>query len=166
MPAENGGSAQTNGAANNAQLTITGGLSMNGYVETAEEEPQSEYDAALKNLVNIDRIDEPVDKVMTLEMKKQLEEEERQKNKGRSKPLPPAAHGMVGSQASLQQIQVVKPQKAPPKEEVMKPPPQLFHPNAAMAGALVVHGQGPPPLQQPQGFGAGYRMHHGQQYRS
>ena len=42
---------------------------------------------------------------------------------------------------------------------VMKPPPHMFHQDAAMAGALVVRGAGPPPLQ-PQGFG----IVHGQGY--
>ncbi len=41
----------------------------------------------------------------------------------------------------------------------MKPPPHMFHQDAAMAGALVIRGAGPPPLQ-PQGFG----IVHGQGY--
>lgn len=47
----------------------------------------------------------------------------------------------------------------PDPSKVMKAPPGVFHQDAAMAGALVVHGQGPPPLQ-PQGFG----VVHGQGY--
>lgn len=39
----------------------------------------------------------------------------------------------------------------------MKPPPQLFSPGAVNAGALVVHGQGPPPIQT--GFGVGAQMY-------
>jgi hypothetical protein len=49
----------------------------------------------------------------------------------------------------------------------MKPPPQLFSPDAVNAGALVVHGQGPPPLHQQQsvgGFGIPYQMKQQQQY--
>ena len=41
------------------------------------------------------------------------------------------------------------------------PPPGVFSPGAAAAGALVVHGQGPPPLHQPQGFGLGAQMPNG-----
>ena len=51
---------------------------------------------------------------------------------------------------TLGEIAKVKP---PTKmEPVMKPPPGLFQGDAAAAGMLVVHGQGPPPLQ-PRGFG-------------
>jgi len=131
-------------------------LSMNGLAQE-EEKPKNEFDAALAKLVNIDHIDEPAEQQLKLTMKKQ-EEEKNMKNKNKSKPKPPVAHQMVGSGATLEQIKQVKPE-APPKEDIMKPPPQLFHPNAAMAGALVVHGQGPPPLQ-PQGFG----VVHGQGY--
>lgn len=152
------GGAQINGSGNKLKLSMNDGLTMNGYVETAEEEePMNDFDKALKKLVNIDRIDEPVDKVLTLDQKKKLQEEEMRRNKGKSKPLPPAAHGMVGAQASLQQISTVKPAK-PVKnpEEIMRPPQYAHHPNAAMAGALVVHGQGPPPLE-PRGFGIVHR---------
>jgi hypothetical protein len=124
-------------------------MSMNALVST-EEEPLNPFDAALKKLVNFDHIDEPAEEQLKLTMK-QKEEETSKKSKNKSKPLPPAAQNMVGSSASLSQIQQVKPQSTP-KKEVMKPPPQLFHADAHMAGALVVHGQGPPPLQ-PQGFG-------------
>lgn len=41
----------------------------------------------------------------------------------------------------------------------MKAAPGAFHQDAQYAGALVVHGQGPPPLR-PQGFG----VVHGQGY--
>ena len=41
------------------------------------------------------------------------------------------------------------------------PPPGVFQPGAAQAGALVVHGQGPPPLQQPMGFGVGAHLPNG-----
>jgi len=36
----------------------------------------------------------------------------------------------------------------------MRNPPTAFHPDAVHAGALVVHGQGPPPIQR--GFGVGF----------
>ena len=41
------------------------------------------------------------------------------------------------------------------------PPPNAFQPAAVHAGALVVHGQGPPPLQQPMGFGVGAQLPNG-----
>jgi hypothetical protein len=120
-----------------------------------EEEPKNPFDAALKKLVNIDHIDEPAEEKLKLTMKKQ-EEEKAKKNKNKSVPKPPAITQMVGTGATLEQIKSVKPADTQPKEGIMKPPPQmLFRPNAAMAGALVVHGQGAPPLQ-PQGFGVGY----------
>ena len=40
------------------------------------------------------------------------------------------------------------------------PPPGVFHAGAAAAGALVVHGQGPPPLTT-QGFGVGASLPNG-----
>ena len=70
--------------------------------------------------------------------------------------------GQVGSQATLAQISTVKAPTAK-RQDIMNAPPTMFHPDAAQAGMLVVHGQhpqqnggGPPPLQQ-QGFGVGYR---------
>ena len=45
-------------------------------------------------------------------------------------------------------------------EGIMKAPPQLFHPDAVNAGALVVHGQGPPPIQRGFGVGFGAPPHH------
>ena len=45
---------------------------------------------------------------------------------------------------------------------VMKaPPPGVFTPGGAHGGALVVHGQGPPPLQQARGFGVGAQLPNG-----
>lgn len=45
---------------------------------------------------------------------------------------------------------------------VMKaPPPGLFQQGVAGSGALVVHGQGPPPLHQPMGFGVGASLPNG-----
>ncbi len=37
----------------------------------------------------------------------------------------------------------------------MRAPPQLFHADAVNAGALVIHGQGPPPIQRDYGVGYG-----------
>jgi hypothetical protein len=138
---------------------------MNGLAET-EEKPLDPYEAALKKLVNVDHIDEPAEEVLKLTMKKK-EEADYKKTLGKSKPKPPVASKMVGSQATLSQIKSVKPASEAPKEGIMKAPPQLWHPDANMAGALVVHGTHPPPLQQPgfvgTGFGAGYNPYAYQQ---
>jgi hypothetical protein len=125
---------------------------MNGLALT-EKEPENEFEAALKKLVNIDHIDEPAEEQIKLSLKR---EEEKKKGKPKSVPKPPAAQNLVGSGATLEQIKQVKPETGP-KEGVMKLPP--WHPDAAMAGALVVHGADPPPLNEPPpfvGFGVGY----------
>ena len=138
-------------------------LTMNGLALTQEpEENLTDIEKAMRKLVNVDHIDEPAEEQVKLTMKKE-EEILSQKNKGKSKPLPPAAHKMVGSGATLGQISEVK-AKAAPKEGIMNVPPQPWHPEAAAAGMLVVHGlqnsgAGPPPLQ-PRGFG----VVHGQPY--
>lgn len=133
-------------------------LSMNGLIEAEEDDSNlSELEKAMRNLVNVDRIDEPAEQKMKLTMKRQ-EEEKNKKKKNKSEPLPPAAHRMVGSHATLGQIGSVKPKKEI-KEGIMSTPP--WDPAAAQAGMLVVHGQpnqGPPPLA-PRGFG----VVHGQQ---
>lgn len=121
-------------------------LSMNGLAIKEDSGPKDPLQVALSKLVNLDHIDEPAEEKFQLTLK-QKEEEHRKKMDKKSKPLPPAAKGMVGSAATLSQIQEVKP-KLPPKELVMTPPPGLFAGDAAMAGALVVHGAPPPPLQQ------------------
>jgi hypothetical protein len=97
-------------------------------------------------------------------MKKQ-EAEQKKGKLGKSVPKPPVAQGLVGSGATLAQISSVKPESKI-KEDIMKSPP-LWHPDAVHAGALVVHGQGPPPLGQPPvmiGFGAGYNPYAAQMY--
>ena len=126
------------------------GLSMNGLALTdGEEEPKNPFEAAMKKLVNVDHIDQPAEEQLKLSLQKERDALAK-KNKSKSVPLPPAGSRKVGSGATLQEISQVK---GPVKmESVMKPPPGLFQGDAAAAGALVVHGQGPPPLQ-PQGFG-------------
>ncbi|CAB9509987.1 expressed unknown protein [Seminavis robusta] len=123
-----------------------------GHMPPQEEKPQSEMEKALKKLVNVDRIDEPAEQEYQLTMK--VKEEERKTKDGKSRGRPPAATGLVGSNATLDHIKHVKPEVAKTGDGVMKAPPQLFHPDAVHAGALVVHGQGPPPIQR--GFGVGY----------
>lgn len=129
------------------KLSMNSGLAL---TETAAAtEAQNPFDAAMKKLVNFDNIDQPAEEQLKLTMK-QKDDDAKKKNQFKSKPLPPAANRVVGSGATLSQISGVK--AATKTESVMKPPPGLFQSDAAMAGALVVHGQGPPPLQ-PQGFG-------------
>ena len=171
----------------NGQPPVTSqALTMNGYSATNEPEEQlSELEKAMKKLVNVERIDEMPDEEYKLTMMKK-EEDSKKKKKGKSQGLPPAATGVVGSNATLSDISRVKPvstnrkfrrviftvyqsaffdflqtiaplSQVTPKtgEGVMKaPPPTAFHPDAVHAGALVVHGQGPPPIQR--GFGVGF----------
>ena len=132
-----------------------------------EEAPQNPFDAALKNLVNIDHIDQPASSHLKSAIKKEEEEKEKLKKKGTSKGLPPAAANVVGHQATLSQIGEVKEKKEPSKP-VMNAPPQLFSPQAVQAGAMVVYGDtsnnnGPPPLQR-QGFGVGAMQQQQQAY--
>lgn len=138
-------------------------LSMNQLTLTsADEKPKSDFEKALSNLVNIDHIDEPAEGEVKLTMMKK-EEEKKKVVKGKSVPVPPRGGNMVGSNAPLSQIR--RDFSAPvnkSSEGIMNaPPPGVFHPNAAQAGALVVHGQGPPPLQQAQGFGVGQMLPNG-----
>ncbi|GKY96022.1 hypothetical protein MPSEU_000562700 [Mayamaea pseudoterrestris] len=140
-----------------------GGLTMDTLAIT-EEEPQNPFDAVIKKLVNIDRIDEPAEVQYKLTMKKQ--ENEKKGKAGKSVPKPPVAQGLVGTGATLSQIKQVKPETQI-KEDIMRAPPAAWHPDAVHAGALVVHGQGPPPLGQPQGmvgFGVGYNPMAAQMY--
>lgn len=156
--------ADTNGAppqATGVPQTPNGvALSMNQLSVTAiEEKPQSEFEKALSNLVNVDHIDEPVFKLTM--MKK--EEDKKKMVNGKSVPKPPAGAGMVSSNAPLTQIRKdFKPQVNKTSDGIMNaPPPGAFSPHAAASGALVVHGQGPPPLQQAQGFGVGQMLPNG-----
>jgi len=128
----------------------------------AKEEPANELEAALGRLVNVDQIDVPAS-AMRLTM---MQEEEKKKKRpsGKSQPLPPVAHNIVGANATLSQIKQVYPNgspKADPDKIMKAPPPGLFQQGAAYSGALVVHGQGPPPLHQPMGFGVGASMPNG-----
>lgn len=83
-------------------------LTMNGYSATNEPEEQlSELEKAMKRLVNVERIDEPAEEEYKLTMMKK-EEKDKKKNKGKSHGLPPAATGVVGSNATLSDISRVK----------------------------------------------------------
>jgi len=137
-------------------------LSMNQLALTSmDEKPKSDFETALSNLVNVDHIDEPAEGEIKLTM---MRKEATQKMvKGKSVPKPPAGVGMISSNAPLSLIK--KDFKSPANHSsdgiMNAPPPGAFHPNAAHAGALVVHGQGPPPLQQAQGFGVGQMLPNG-----
>lgn len=92
------------------QATPTGGpsLSMNAplAIEETANQPKSEFDSALKNLVNFDDITSPAEGELKLTM---IKKEEAKKKKGnKSQPIAPAANRMVGSHATLSQIQTVK----------------------------------------------------------
>jgi hypothetical protein len=135
-------------------------LSMNGLALTVTEEaPKSEFEKALQKLVNIDHIDEPAEGEVKLTMIKKEEATAKALN-GKSRPKPPVGVGFVGQNAPLAQIKQTF--ESPPKtttEGIMNAPPAgAVHPNSQYAGALVVHGQGPPPLHQAQGFGVGRLM--------
>lgn len=73
----------------------------------AKEEPANELEAALGRLVNVDQIDVPAS-AMRLTM---MQEEEKKKKRpsGKSQPLPPVAHNIVGANATLSQIKQVYP---------------------------------------------------------
>jgi len=138
---------------NFAQPTPAPQLTMNAPLQ---KEPQVEkkvgVDAALQKLVNFDNIDQPAQEHLTLTMKPK---EDKRSNK--TNAIPPRAAGM-NSSATLEQIKTsLPPPAAKDPQSIMSAPPQLFHPQAVNAGALVVHGEGPPPLQQ--GFGVGAQMH-------
>lgn len=138
-------------------------LSMNSLsITNQDEKPKSDFEKALSNLVNVDHIDEPAYGEQKLTMMKK-EEAKKKVVKGKSVPLPPAGAGLAGSNAPLSQIKrdFKQPQNTSTEGIMNAPPPGVFHPNAAQGGALVVHGQGPPPLQQAQGFGVGQMLPNG-----
>ena len=126
-----------------------------------QEEPLDAVSAAMKKLINFDRIDEPaVDMRLTMMQK----EEKKKSPNGKSRGLPPTASGQIAPNASLSDIKRVNPETPKVVEDgkVMRAPPaNLFQHGAVNAGALVIHGQGAPPLQQSQGFGLGAHMPNG-----
>jgi len=144
--------------ANGTMNDTTNGLSMNALaITTVETNPKNEFEKALSNLVNIDHIDEPAEGEIKLTMMKK--EVTKKGPTGKSIPTPPSGLGIVGPNAPLSQIQ--KTQIKASEGVMNQPPPGAFNPNAANTGALVVHGQGPPPLHQMQGFGVGRTLPNG-----
>lgn len=134
---------------NTQSLTMNSPLA----IKNDAEEPKSEFDSALSNLVNFDDINAPAENDVKLTMINA--EEEKLKSKGKSIAIPPIANNMVGTGATLSQIADVKPttHTIDPTKIMKPPPPNVFHQDAGHAGALVVHGEGPPPLH-PTPFGA------------
>jgi len=158
------GTPHTNGTTNGYGAGGAGvALNMNALaITTVQEPPKSEFEKALSNLVNVDHIDEPAEGEIKLTMIKKQEATRKLPN-GKSIPKPPAGVGMVGSNAPISQIkQNFTSTQHQTSEGIMNaPPPGAFNPNAAASGMLVVHGQGPPPLQQMQGFGVGRMLPNG-----
>ncbi len=100
-----GGPPEQNGSPYTPQTPLQ---SMTILAVTQEEEgPISELEKAMRNLVNIDHIDEPAEGEIKLTMIKK-EEEKRKQKKGKSVPLPPVGATVVGSGATLSQIKEVK----------------------------------------------------------
>lgn len=154
------GTPQTNGT--DGKFGAHPGLSMNALAITSvEEKPKSEFEKALINLVNIDHIDEPAEGEIKLTM--MMKEEAKKTPKDKSVPKPPVGSNMVGSHVPLSKIKQDFPSHENNNSEgiMNAPPPGVFHPNAANGGALVVHGQGPPPLHQVHGFGVGQMLPNG-----
>lgn len=100
------GSSLENGEAHANGNPYGAKLSMSGYAAQPEEKPLSDMEKAMKRLVNIDRIDEPAEEEYRLTMKKK--EDSKKVKDGKSKGLPPAASGVVGSNATLSDISRVK----------------------------------------------------------
>ena len=113
-PATPGAPAQPNFQTPQTAPLATNGhvnLSMNAPLAIANEEevaPKSDFEKAMSNLVNFDDISAPADKdIQAAMIKKQGEQSTNLGNKSRG--LPPVANNMVGSGATLTQIQHVKP---------------------------------------------------------
>ena len=159
------GTPHTNGTMNGYGGGASCGVALNMNalaITTVQEQPKSDFEKALSNLVNVDHIDEPAEGEIKLTMIKKEEAKKAPKN-GKSIPKPPAGVGMVGSNAPISQIQqnFTSPQNKTSEGIMNAPPPGAFNPNAGNSGALVAYGQGPPPLNQMQGFGVGRMLPNG-----
>lgn len=133
---------------------------------------------SFKNLVNLDDINSapeedqiPTKLTMNAFVERNNSAGADKRNSGKSKVpkskgLPPTATSWgMGINPSLGEIQSINGTSGPrqPSKEVMRT--HAFHPQAPTTGALVVYGQGPPPLGAPQlqnsGFGAGAHLPNG-----
>lgn len=116
----------------------------------------------MKNLVNLDDINSPVEGGFRLTM----DDPTAHKNK---RPInKQKTPSYVGPQPSLGEMKSSRGVGKPTKTDVMKQPPaNLFNPNAANGGTLVVYGEqqggygAAPPLHRPTGFGVGTQMQNG-----
>mmetsp|Transcript_5592 Transcript_5592/g.9250 ORF Transcript_5592/g.9250 Transcript_5592/m.9250 type:complete len:484 (-) Transcript_5592:529-1980(-) len=160
-PAETGAAPQYSFLAAPGSPTNISSLSPSGSAEYLQQDfsqgsptsvrQVSDLEKAMQSLVNFDDISEPAISPMKLTMVK--EREEKIKNNGKSRPLPPATPAWnVGPQACLGDIQANATPRAAPSNEVMRM--HAFNPAAGQAGMLVVYGASPteaPPIQH--GFG-------------
>jgi hypothetical protein len=122
-----------------------------------EDEPVSQMERALKDLVNIDDITQ---ETKTPEQKKIEERREGKKSKHKSKPIPPTAPSWhLGIAPALADVQANKPVREPTSTEIMRT--HAFDPRAAQAGMMVIYGA---PENSSPGFGVPAQMQQQQQY--
>lgn len=113
----------------------------------------TELERAMKNLVNLEDITEPLETPEQIKARQRHVEQQPLK----SKPLPPKEpEWHLGLKPLLADIQKHKKPVAAPTKEVMRT--HAFDPAVAQAGMLVVYGQpmSPQGLSTPSGFGAGF----------
>lgn len=123
-------------------------------LESRDGPLMSDFEKALKALVNLEDISETV---VTPERRK-AEEKKMQIKPKKSKPLPPTTpEWHLGSKAALGDIKKFTPPKAPAKEIMITHP---FDPAAVQAGMLVVYGS---TIPQAEGFGYAYQQQQQQQ---
>mmetsp|Transcript_27483 Transcript_27483/g.66742 ORF Transcript_27483/g.66742 Transcript_27483/m.66742 type:complete len:519 (+) Transcript_27483:190-1746(+) len=102
----NGAGAVPNGGVPNGTAHPPVTLTMNA-TPPEPEEPVNEVEAAMKKLVNVERIDEEPDYGRKLTMMKEEEKKQKTAN-GKSVPIAPVGSGLIGQNATLQQISTVK----------------------------------------------------------
>lgn len=161
------GAVDRNFAAGVAPTPQLAQLSINTQVDEEEDAPKDDVGKLMKSLVNIDDISSPVENLSLNPFADDREKEDKEKEKAqklrRSRGIPPPAANWAGAQPSLSQMQHVKPTQSSERKSVMANS-FVYDPNAAIAGTLVVHGSqngGPPPLNQPTGFGVGASINGG-----
>lgn len=149
--------ASSTGSLASGSTTPTGGFFQSSINEhnqpehaTLEDSPTSvrllsDVEKAMNCLVNLDDLNEPV--VSPLKLTMQQEKEEKKRNEGKSRPLPPVASWNVGSQAPLSAIKASS-QRVGPSRDVMRV--NAMNQAGAQGNMLVVYGATPnqaPPLQ-------------------
>jgi len=141
---------------------------------TPEDDKHKDVDditRSIKTMVNLEDIQAPPEESLENMREAMIKNPFAEKNVPQSKrdnalrasqpkstPLPPAGQGWAMTGRSLAEVQAVTREHKPtqPSQEVMKP-------NAyqGAGGSMVVYGQGPPALQQAQGFGVGAQLQNG-----